>query len=69
MKSTAMYPDKKQENFISVFYEDSCDFNLIKHYRVSEGFINTKPSNSSQILGKAPNVRIECLIKCLIYYL
>lgn len=54
MKSAALYPDlpkNHDQNFISLFYEDTCDFSLIKHYHFNEGLLNTKPSNSSLVLG------------------
>jgi hypothetical protein len=71
IKSKRFYPNISQEGsdgtaryplYKSIFYDDVCDFKLLKNVpgiTKKSNELNTKPSNSSNFLGKKPDGNLE----------
>ena len=59
IKSTKFYPVNKEVFSRSIFYEDICDFKLMKNFSISKYEINNKLSNQNQVLGKKPDGSLE----------
>ena len=59
IKSTKFYPQNKDLFYRSIYYEDICDFKLMKNFLNPKYEINNKMSNQNHVLGKKPDGSLE----------
>lgn len=66
IKCKREYPNCKNDNseteHTSIYYNDVCDFSLVRNLSMNKEDFNTKPFNPSSVLGKNPDVG-EVIIK------